>query len=285
MKLGIAGFLPGNWRQIDLQATQRVRQTGFHGAQLFIDRPLEASQQELAKVKQAFLDANLEICQANGWYEALVNPDDRVRAEGVRGVQALCRIGQFVGAASVYVRPGGLNPNGHWYAHPDNHTPETFDHLVGSLKLACRVAENEGVLLAVEGHVLSPLDTPQRVRDLIDAVQSPVLKFNIDPVNFIGTVKQVHNTRPVLDELFDLLGKESIAAHAKDVVLMDALVVHIQEVIPGTGTLDYPHFMRRFNELQPDGYFLIEHLPDPQVLIAREYITKTAAQYGIHLEV
>ena len=95
-------------------------------------------------MKQAFQEANLEICQVNGWYEALVNPDDRVRAEGVRGIQALCRIGRFVGGSSVYVRPGGLNPNGHWYAHPGNHTSETFDRLVGSLKLACRLLKTRG---------------------------------------------------------------------------------------------------------------------------------------------
>ena len=53
-----------------------------------------------------------------------------------------------------------------------------------SLKQVCAAAEEYGVLLAVEGHVLSILDTPGRVVELIDAVGSDALRFNMDPVNF-----------------------------------------------------------------------------------------------------
>ncbi len=295
MKLGIAGqlpqldtprsvLLPSDWRAIQVEDCLKVRRAGFRGASLFINRPLEATPEDVQRVKACFDAAELEIAQLNGWYETLCNFDADRRRSGIAGMVALVRIGAQVSAPSVYVRPGGHNPNGHWFAHPENHSPRTFDLIVDSLRQVMRVAETEGVPVAVEGHVLSALDTPQRVRDLLDAVGSPMLKFNFDPVNFIGTVQDAHHTTRVVDALAALMEREIIVAHAKDCRIADALVLHIEEVVPGTGTLDYAAFMRHFQRLCPDGYFIIEHLPDELVEQAQRNVVALAQQYDIPLE-
>jgi len=283
MKLGVAGMLP-HWQKIERMTAERVRAAGFLGAAVFIDRPLAADRATVLRVKAAFDAAGLAVAQANGWYECLVNPDEAVRSEGVRGLQALCRWGRLLGAATIYVRPGSLNPRGHWWPHPGNHTADTFARLVDSLRQVCPVAEREGVVLAAEGHVLSPLDTPRRVADLIESVASPALKFNVDVVNFIGTVRDAHDPRGVTDELFDVLGTHTVAAHAKDCALSDGLVVHIDEVALGAGTLDHELVLRRFAACCPEGYVLIEHLPDDQIPAARRAICQAAKRAGVKLE-
>jgi sugar phosphate isomerase/epimerase len=283
MKLGVAGLLPSDWRQIDHVATQRVREVGFCGAALFIRRPLEAERADVQRVKQTYDDAGLEVAQVNGWYECLVNPDDGLRAEGIRGLQALVQIGRQVNAHTVYVRPGSLNPKGHWWPHPNNHTSATFARLVDSLRHVCKVAETEGMTLAIEGHVLSSLDTPQRVHDLFDAVGSTNLKFNLDPVNFIGTVRDAHDTTRVLNALFDTLGTDIVVGHAKDCALADAFVVRIDEVSPCTGTMNYELFLQRFEQYCPAGYMLVEHLPDDKIPAARAAIVQVAARVGVPL--
>jgi sugar phosphate isomerase/epimerase len=282
MKLGVAGLLP-HWQAIDVDACRKVRAAGFRGAQWFFPKPLETESGDVERVERAFGAAELEICQVNGAYEALVNPDAELRALGVRGLSALVRLGARLKTGSVYVRPGGLNPRGHWWPHPENHSPATFERLVDSLKQVCRVAEAEGAVLAIEGHVLSPLDSARRVRDLLDAVASPALKFNLDAANFIGTVADTHDTRRVLNELFELLGADMVAAHAKDVALGDTLVLHIDEVLLGTGTLDHGLFLRCFEACCPYGYVLIEHLPDEKIGLARENLLRVAEGLNIAL--
>lgn len=284
MKLGLVPYTPYEWRTMTAAEAQQVRQMGYRGLSIFFDAPLEADDAAVMRLRDVLRAADLEAAQANGKYEALVNPDDALRALGVRALSALCRIGRKLDALSVYVRPGGLNPNGHWYAHRDNHTQATFDRLVESLRLVSAVAESEGVTLAIEGHVLSALDTAERVADLLDAVGSPALRFNLDPVNFIGTVRDVHDTSRILNALFDQLGSRTVATHAKDCALRDALVVHIDEVIPGQGTLDYALYLRRFAQICPDGYVFIEHLPPESVPAARAFVTAEAARLGLHLE-
>ncbi|MCS7060201.1 MAG: sugar phosphate isomerase/epimerase [Anaerolineae bacterium] len=284
MKIGVAGYLPIDWRKIDTAATRRVREAGFSGAHIFIERPLLAELSELVRVKQAYDEAGLAVAQTNGWYECLIHPDEATRAEGIKGLSQLIRIGRVLDSCFVYVRPGSINPNGHWWPHPDNHAPRTFDRLVDSIKQVCRVAETEGMVLGIEGHVVSTLDTPQRVRDLLDAVGSPALKFNMDPVNFVGTVRDVHDTTRVINSLFDMLGKDMVALHAKDCAIQDAHVVHIVEVPPCTGTMNYELLMRRWVEWCPEGYFIIEHLPDEQVPAALQAIRRKADALGIPLE-
>jgi sugar phosphate isomerase/epimerase len=283
MKLGVAGLLP-EWQKIDLAVAQKVRSAGFRGVSVFIARPLETELAEVGRVKAALDAAGLEAAQANGWYECLVNPDDALRAAGVKGMQALVHIGRRLDACTVYVRPGSLNPRGAWYAHPGNHTQATFDHLVDSLRQVAATAQAEGMILAIEGHVLSLLDSARKVRDLLDAVGSPALKFNVDAVNFIGSVMDVFDTTRVINDLFDLLGKDTVAAHVKDCALEDELVLHIKEVVMGTGTMDQGLILRRMAAACPDGYCLVEHLPDHLVPQARIAFLAAADRADIKLE-
>jgi sugar phosphate isomerase/epimerase len=91
-------------------------------------------------------------------------------------------------------------------------------------------------------------------------------------------------TRTAYYELFDLLGPVTVAAHVKDCRLGDALVVHIEEVVPGDGTLDLGLFLRRFAACCPGGYVLIEHLPDEKVPAARMAVCRAAEQAGLTWE-
>jgi sugar phosphate isomerase/epimerase len=270
MKLGVAGIV-SEWDRIDLPAARRVKEFGFRGASIFFSKPLEADLRKVGELKKILDIAGVEPAQANGAYEALVNPDDGLRSEGVRGLQALVRAGKVLNTPSVYVRP-------------DNHTTATFDRLVDSLRRVAKTASEEGMVLGIEGHVLSALDTPQRMRDLLDAVASPALKFNIDPVNFYGSVRDVHDTTHILNELFDLLGHDIIAAHCKDLAILDSLVLHIDEVVIGEGRLDYSLFLHRLNECCPDIYCLIEHLPEDKIPRARTGLLDAAKKAGVNLE-
>lgn len=294
MKLGIAGVGPHPdpevprllppWQSFDAVAAERILQSGYRGTALFVARPLAADLEDVRRVGRICEQAGLEIAQANGSYNDLVTPRPDERAEGVRAFQALLRIGRIWNVQTVYVRPGGLNPRGSWWPHPENRSPRTFDRLAESLRLVCETAEAEGVTIAIEGHVLSVLYSAQRVRDVLDAVGSPALKFNMDPVNFVGSVADVYDTASVIDELFELLGTDTVALHAKDCALADALVLHIDEVIPGEGTLDYELLLTRFEEVCPDGYVLIEHLTQEHVPAAQAAILAAAQRAGLHFD-
>ena len=158
-----------------------------------------------------------------------MSPDQGEREAAIEFARRMCGLTAQLGSPNTYLRPGSLNPNGPWLPHPGNRSDEVFDRLVDSARKFCRTAQDEGVMVAVEGGAVSPLYSARRVRDFIEAVGSPALGFNQDPVNFIGSLEDAYDTTRILDEFFELTGEFTLGAHAKDFTVMDQLMVRFEE--------------------------------------------------------
>ncbi|HXF64150.1 MAG TPA: sugar phosphate isomerase/epimerase family protein [Caldilineaceae bacterium] len=281
VRLATTGLLPADLRRLDDEAAHRLRAAGFVGCSCFFPDPTAPTPIELDRLRDTLRRAGVGVAQVNGRYETLVNPDEGLRRQGIAALQAAVQVCRRLRGDNLYVRPGSLNPGGHWWPHPENHSPATIDRLVDSLRQVATVAEDAGVTLAVEGHTVSPLDTPALVREVIDRVGSPALKFNCDPVNFVSNVQDVYHSRRVLDALFDTLGDVTWAVHAKDMALEDRHVVHISEVVMGRGRMDLGYMLLRFQAARPEGYVIVEHLPDELIPEARDALLAAGAEVGI----
>lgn len=281
MYLGIQGLMPRDLRQVTEDTMADVRAHGFTGVACRFYEPLDVTEAEVKRLRAIMEAGGVDPCQAVAHHPDLVAPDKARRTEGIRAMQHMCKVTRWLGAGNLYVRPGSLNPKGSWYPHPDNHKPQTFQVLVDSMKQVCAAAEDEGILLAVEGHTLSILNTPRRVKQLIEAVGSEALRFNMDPVNFIGSLQEAYDSTSVVNNLFDVLGPYTICGHAKDFCVEDRLVLHIEETVIGQGLLDHATVLRRFEECCPDGYMQIEHLPTEKIPQAREALYRIGVEAGI----
>ncbi len=281
MRLATTGLMPADLRQVDDAALQRMRAAGFVGCTCFFSDPASFSDDELDRLRETIWRNGVGIAQVNGRYESMVNPDKAVRQQGVATFRRLIQVCARLQADNVYVRPGSINPGGHWWPHPQNHSVETIDRLVDSLRQISRIAEAEGVTIVVEGHTVSPLDSAAKVREVIDWVGSPALKFNCDPVNFVSCVQDAYHSQRVLDDLFDTLGELNWAVHAKDMNIEDRHVVHISEVVMGRGHMDLGHMLKRFEQVRPEGYVIVEHLPDNLIPEATEALLAAATKVGI----
>jgi len=282
MKLGVAGLLGDG----SAEAIRRVRELGFGAASWHLPSLTAARDAHALRLTRDVMDAEgLTLVQLlPPDYPSLVHPDPRVRSEGVSALSVVLEAAVSLGAGSVYVRPGSLNPNGPWTPHPDNHAPVTRDRLIESLTALVPLADAAGVPLALEAHVVSPLFTVAVVQDVLDRVASPSLRFNADPVNLIGTLDQAYQNTLLIDELFDKLGEAVVCAHAKDLTVGERLVLHLDECIPGQGLLDQETFLRRFNACCPGGAVLIEHLPVERVPEARRALLEFASRAGLQFE-
>lgn len=273
--------MPGDVTKITVEHARRLRDHGFTGCSVHVPEPDHVRDEDLDRVRELLRDHGVRVAQANANYPALVHADSALRAEGVRQAQLACRAARRLDAVYQLIRPGSLSQAGNWRPHRDNHAPETAERLVDSLRQVCSVAEAEGVTIGLECHVISPLDSPRKVRDVIEAVSSPVLRYNADPVNFVASFADAYDTTAVLTRTFSELGPYVVSAHVKDICLGDRLVVHIDECAPGEGIFDLPTFMRLFDQHHPDGYALIEHLPDAKVPAAKQALDEVLEQVGI----
>jgi sugar phosphate isomerase/epimerase len=281
MRPAVAGMMPRELESVDDQVARRLRQAGFTGVSVVLYDPLSATRAACERVRDVLADAGVRVAHANPLYEALVNPDEPLRREGVRVLRYACRCARWLGSAITHVRPGSLNPRGHWLPYPGNTSPETLDRLIRSLRETAPAAEDEGVLLALEGGVPSPLDTPERMRQVVEAVGSPAVRVNMDAVNFVASLQDAYDTTSFLHRAFDLLAPYIVCGHIKDVRVEETFILHISECAPGDGIMDLETYLVRFEAACPDGYLLIEHLPDGEVPRAKAAVDAALARAGL----
>lgn len=281
MRLGVAGMFPLDLHQVDEAVAQRIRETGFTGVSAVLQDPLSCTEPEMVRVREVLAGAGVCVAHANPLYESLVNPNEMRRRQGVRALRFACRCARWLGSAITHVRPGSLNPHGHWLPYPGNTSPETLDRLMRSLREVAPAAEDEGIFLALEGGIPSPLDSPQRVKEVIEAVGSPAVKLNMDAVNFVGTLDDAYHSTAFIQRTFDLLAPHVVCGHIKDVRVDEEFILHISECAPGDGIFDLETFIQRFEAACPEGYLLIEHLPDDQVPRALRVVQEAARRAGV----
>jgi sugar phosphate isomerase/epimerase len=284
MLLGVAGLIPGDWKSIDAAVLDNVAEHGFKTVQIRVTDPQSMKDKDVKRLKSMFDSRGFEMPQTVGNYGGkLIAEDETQRKDEIKFVKRMINVTARLGSPNTYLRPGSLNPKGGWMPHPENHTPEVFDRLVDSTKQICQVAENEGIMIAVEGGTVCPIDSPQRMKDLIDAVGSENLGLNMDPVNFVGSLDIAYDTTALINEFYELIPDRIVGCHAKDFTVVEGLLPHFEESIIGQpeSLLDNEALLLGLQKVNPKAHVLVEHLPDDQIPVAAAGIRKIAEKVGI----
>ena len=284
MLLGVAGLVPGDWKSIDGAVLDNVAQHGFKTVQIRVDDPQSIKDKDIVRLKSMFDSRGFPMPQTVGNYGGdLIAEDENVRKNEIKFVKRMINISSRLGSPNTYLRPGSLNPKGGWTPHPKNHSPKVWDRLVDSTKQICNVAENEGMMIAVEGGTVCPVDTPQKMKDLIDDVGSKNLGLNMDPVNFIGSLDIAYDTTSLINEFYALIPDRILGAHAKDFTVVDSLLPHFEESIIGQpeSMLDNEALLLGLQKVNPKAHVLVEHLPDDKIPLAATGIRDIAERIGI----
>ncbi|MBI3942621.1 MAG: sugar phosphate isomerase/epimerase [Chloroflexi bacterium] len=286
MRLGVSHqIIPKDYRAIDDRFAAKIAQLGFTGVGIHFAGDTDALPKAgLQRVRQIFADHGIRVVQSWGRQEWLCHTDEAIRRESVRTLQQGVREAADLGAMMVGTRPGSMNPRGTWWPHRDNYTQAVEDALVRSLRETAPICEEVGIPLAFESHVTTVLNSAAAIRRVIERTESPWVKVSLDPVNFVGDFPTLYNMAPMINELFDVLGPYIVAAHLKDVYAEDRHVIHISETVPGDGIFDFDTFFRRFEALLPDGYGIIEHLPESLVPQARAYVGQKLKELNIPIK-
>ncbi len=286
MRLGIVEMMPGDFRTWTPAHTQAVRDLGFTGFGFHLDGDMafDVTPEDCRRCRQFMVDEDLDLAQFAILYkECLFAPDAEERALVTRKINRGTEIAGALGAQAFLLRPGSRSPAGSWSPHRDNHLPESRDLLVETLQPIAAKAETEGVILALETHVVSIMDPPEVCRDIVAAVGSDHLRLIMDAVNHFSSIQAVYHSTEFLNYIFDTMGPLAPVAHLKDVKVSPGLVVHIDQEVPGEGELDLALMLQRFDALFPRGYGLIEHLSPDKVPVAAANIRRIASDCGVDI--
>jgi len=285
MRLGVVGICSDfrTLNQEEIDAVQKLQFTGvsYHFASSNI--PL-VSPEEITRCRFLLEKAHLDLVQFGITYsECLFDPSASVREAAIEAVNCGMSVARELGAHHYLFRPGSLNPDGAWTSHKDNSLPESMERLIETLKPIAENAEREALTLVMETHAVSIMDSPETCSEIVERVGSDRLRIVMDFVNHFQTLRQVYASEDRLNHIFDVMGPVAPMAHIKDIRVENGLVLHLNEEVPGEGELEIGVALKRFNELHPDGYGLIEHLPLEKIPLANANVRRIASENGIDI--
>lgn len=269
--------VPADARDLD-SWVRELRLRGYTAA----FSPVEDTDDEalLKSVVKAASDAGVVIAEVGAWSNPL-SPDPVERATALARCRKALWVADRIGASCAVNIAGSRGPK--WDGpDPRDLTDETFDMVVEM----CRAVIDD-VKPARSAWALEPMpwmypDSPDNYLRLIKAVDRKSFAAHLDPVNMISSPHRYFSNAAFLRECFSKLGPFIRACHGKDISLSGKLTVHLDEVRPGQGGLDYRTYLSELNRLGPDTPLLLEHLPsDAEFTAAASHVRSVAASLGI----
>jgi sugar phosphate isomerase/epimerase len=283
LRLGVAGGpVPRDPVEVDDALARQLAGLGVRVLTTHFQPTPEAVAKDAPRVRSVLAEHGLSIVQATGYNPQLTYPDDAILDQELQRLRTAFETARLLGAEMIISGCGSRHASAFYGPHPENHLPATRDRLIGSLRRVVPWAEDSGVLLALECHVTTALDTPENIREVVQAVDSRWVRANFDPVNLLGDFSKVWANAQAMRHMWDTLGScYARSAHIKDVRADPELVVHISEAPPGHGMLDLDVFFEIAGHLGEDAAVIVEHLPADQALEAIEYVKQAAAERGV----
>lgn len=231
----------------------------------------DASEGMILAYAQAARESDIVIAEVGAWSNPL-SQDDKTRREAREFCKRQLEIADKIGAVCCVNIAGSLGDK--WDGPcAEDLTAQAFGLIVESVQEIVDSVQPESAVYTLETMPWMYPDSPQSYLDLVEAIDRRSVAVHLDPVNLINSPERYFHNAAFLRECFALLGSQIVGVHAKDILLRQNLTVHLDEVRPGLGGLDYGVFLEEMGKLPPDTPFMLEHLPsEAEYQLAAEFV-------------
>lgn len=202
-------------------------------------------------IRDVFNKHNLSI-SILGCYINLATPDEDELNKSLDKFKEYLRFARDFGCSVVGTETGALNKE--YVYSPKNHTEEAYNRTLESVKLLVKEAEKFGVIVAIEGVAKHVINTPEKMKHILDEIDSNNLQVIFDPVNFIDE-NNYDKQDDLIKKSFELFGDRIIAVHVKDFIYQDN---RIELAAIGRGQLNYKLLLSLIKENNPYIDILLE---------------------------
>ena len=257
-----------------------VRALGYRAAYCPVDP--DTPDDRVRAYASAARDNDVVIAEVGAWSNPL-SRDDAARAGALATCKRALALADAVGARCCVNIAGS---RGEKWDGPcaDDLTQETFDMIVETVRELVDDVRPGRTFYTLETMPWMYPDSASSYLALLKAIDRPAFGVHFDPVNLICSPRHCFENGGIIRDFVAKLGGHIKSCHAKDIVLRDQLTVHLDEVRPGCGQLDYRTLLGELAALPGDIPVMLEHLPNAEEYpAAAEHLRALAADAGIVL--
>jgi sugar phosphate isomerase/epimerase len=241
-------------------------------------------------IREAFEQEDVMIAEVGAWRN-LIDQDLQRRQQNLDYVIDQLAVAEEVGAVCCVDFIGSILSNENaglpllpFDPHPFNLSEEGFELTVETVRKIIDAVKPKRTKFALEFMQWQLPDSPEVYVELIKAVNRPAFAAHMDPVNLIFTPREYFDNGALIKRAFKLLGPYIVSCHAKDIHMRSQLALHLDEVIPGQGVLDYRTYLSEMDKLPGHIPLLLEHLTTSEEYAqGRDYIVSVGKEIGVNI--
>ena len=130
------------------------------------------------------------------------------------------------------------------------------------------------------------LDSPEEYLRFLKAVNRKAAGVHLDICNTMNHPRRFYKNAEFIVDTFGQLKDDIVTMHLKDIAMKeDSLTVAFEEVLLGTGGIDYTVLMKEIAKLPADTPAMLEHLhTEAEYDMAAEAAVKFAQSVGMRRE-
>lgn len=268
--------VPGSFSD-PVEWVKAIKSLGYSAA--YCPVGLNATAEVIKSFREEAKRSNILIAEVGVWNNML-DPDDTKRKESldknIRSLQLADQIG-----AGCCVNISGARGQIWDGPYAENYSKGTFDMIVENVRYIIDQAKPENAFYTLEPMPYMLPDSPDSYLDLVKAIDRKQFAAHLDPVNMISSPQKYYNNAAFLRECFSKLGPWIKSIHAKDILIIPELTLHLEERRPGLGALDYATFLREASKLN-NVPVMLEHLNTQEdYILAAKYVREVGKKEGI----
>jgi sugar phosphate isomerase/epimerase len=277
MRLGGPVFVKSTDPAVIAKAHQDV---GYRAAYAPSDLSVNDTDRIAAMAKE-FASRDVTIAEVGAW-KNMLDPNPETRRQNIAYVTERLALAEALGARNCVDIAGSFNPTVWFGQDPKNLSQAFFDVTVENCRKVIDAVNPKRARFTIEMMPWSLPSTPDEYLTLIKAVDRKAFGVHLDVCNTMSSPARLYNNGAVIHECFAKLGPWIISCHAKDLQWGPGYQVNIQEVIPGTGLIDYKTYLRELSQLPVEAPLMLEHLRnEDEYRRGREYIQGVARALGL----
>src|ERR1700722_10799023 len=235
----------------------------------------------IAGLAREFARQDVVIAEVGAW-KNMLDPDPEKRRQNMAYVQEKLAIAELLGARNCVDIAGSYDPNVWCGENPKNLSQEFFDATVENCRKLIDAVKPKRTFFSIEMMPWSLPSNPDEYVKLVKAVDRKAFGVHLDVCNTMYSPVRLYNNSDVIRECFAKLGPWVKSCHAKDLKWGPGVQVYMQEVIPGTGLIDYKTILRELSQIGTDAPLMLEHLhSEEEYTQGREYIQGVARSLGL----
>lgn len=174
------------------------------------------SEDYATKIGNAFKKAGIKI-PVLGCY---INPSETDKEQLQKNLNYFIEnlnYAKFIGADTVGLETGFV---GKEIDVEKNNTEEAYQYLLKNMRVLCKKAEELGVKIAIEGVHCFVINTPKKLKRLLNDLNSENVGVIFDPVNYLN-YDNYKNQNDIFNEFIELLADKTMVIHLKDFKIQD----------------------------------------------------------------